>query len=71
MARMNVYLPDELADELRAAGLNLSSVTRAAVVRELALRRTDAWLRRVTLERQTEVLHRTALGALRAVDTDP
>jgi hypothetical protein len=71
MARVNVYLPDDLAAEVRAAGLNLSMVTRVAVLRELALRRTDAWLLRVALERPPAVPHRSILDALRAVDTDP
>ena len=66
MARVNVYLPDELVGELRAVGLNLSMVTRAAVHRELARRRTDAWLWRVSLERRETILHDTVVEALRA-----
>ncbi|MEI2621040.1 MAG: type II toxin-antitoxin system CcdA family antitoxin [Candidatus Nanopelagicales bacterium] len=44
MARLNVYLPDELAAEVKKAGLNLSAVTQDAVRRTLAERSTDAWL---------------------------
>ena len=44
MSRVNVYLPDELASEARAAGLNVSALTQAAVRDALAARRTDAWL---------------------------
>jgi KaiC/GvpD/RAD55 family RecA-like ATPase len=44
MSRVNVYLPDELATEARAAGLNVSALTQAAVRDALAARRTDAWL---------------------------
>jgi post-segregation antitoxin (ccd killing protein) len=40
VARVNVYLPDELIEELRATRLNLSVVTRMAVHRELARWRT-------------------------------
>jgi post-segregation antitoxin (ccd killing protein) len=66
MARVNVYLPDELAREWRAAGMNLSQITQVAVRRELARRRSDMWLRRVAVQRVRDVSHREALGALRA-----
>lgn len=33
MARLNVYLPDDLAAQAKAAGLNLSAVTQEAVKR--------------------------------------
>jgi post-segregation antitoxin CcdA len=51
MARVNVYLPDELVSELREAGLNLSMVTRDAVHRELARWRTFGWLQRISQQR--------------------
>ena len=70
MAQMNVYVPDELASEVRAAGLNVSRLTRVALHQELARRRARSWLQRVALYRATEVSHDTAFGALRAVDTD-
>jgi post-segregation antitoxin (ccd killing protein) len=35
MARANVYLPDDLHTRARAAGLNVSELTRRAVEREL------------------------------------
>lgn len=44
MSRLNVWVPDELADEARTAGLNISALTRAAIESELAGRATDAWL---------------------------
>jgi post-segregation antitoxin (ccd killing protein) len=44
MARVNVYLPEDLAEESRVAGLNVSALTQAAVRDALAARRTDAWL---------------------------
>jgi hypothetical protein len=65
MARINVYLPDELADAWRAAGrMNLSQLTQIAIRRELARWDTDPWLRRVTVERGWEVSHQEALAAL-------
>lgn len=44
MARVNVYLPDDLAREAKAAHLNISSVTQAALKHELAGRATKRWL---------------------------
>jgi post-segregation antitoxin (ccd killing protein) len=44
MARLNVYLPDELAAAAREAGLNVSALTRQAVSDSLARQATDRWL---------------------------
>jgi post-segregation antitoxin (ccd killing protein) len=44
IARVNVYLPEELAREAREAGLNVSALTRDALRDALAARRGDAWL---------------------------
>lgn len=43
-AQINVYLPDELAENARLAGLNVSALTQAAAAAELQRRGTDAWL---------------------------
>lgn len=44
MARVNVYLPDELAARAKAAGLNVSGVTQEAIRAALAARKVDEWL---------------------------
>ena len=44
MARVNVYLPDELATEAREAGLNVSRLCRDAVEQALRAARNKAWL---------------------------
>ena len=44
MARVNVYLPDDLAGAARVARLNVSALTQEAVRGALAARRMDAWL---------------------------
>ena len=44
MARVNVYLPDELAVQARDANLNVSGLTQEAVRAALVARRTDVWL---------------------------
>jgi len=47
MARVNVYLPDDLADAARHAGLNVSGLTQEAIRAALASARTDEWLEAV------------------------
>jgi hypothetical protein len=44
MARVNVYLPDDLAEQARAAGLKVSSLTQEAVRSALTARCVDEWL---------------------------
>lgn len=60
MARLNVYVPDELADRARARGLNVSALTQAAISAELENSATDAWLdgleTRPTAARHDDVL---------------
>ena len=70
MARMNIYLPDDLAAKARAAGLNLSALTRAAVEAELARALTDRWLERVLALAPTLVSHDEAIEALDAARED-
>lgn len=68
VARLNVYLPDDLAAEAKKAGVNVSAVTQEAVRRSLAARSTDHWLD--TLEKASgaaQVSHDHAMEALDAV----
>ena len=65
MARLNVYVPDELAERARTAGLNVSALTQAAIAAELRRRGTDAWLASVPTAAQP-VSHETAMAALDA-----
>jgi post-segregation antitoxin (ccd killing protein) len=67
MARVNVYLPDDLAEAARAAGLSMSRVTQEAVRRDLARRVGATWLDRVRQERPSGVTHERVLDALDAV----
>ncbi len=66
MARINVYLPDELAEEARAANLNVSSVTQEAIRRELSARLTDGWLDRVAAIPAARISHDDVIAALDA-----
>jgi post-segregation antitoxin (ccd killing protein) len=64
MARVNVYLPDELAREARAAGLNISSITRDALSSTLAQSETDRWLDRLDRLPRSDVSHNSVIAAL-------
>jgi post-segregation antitoxin (ccd killing protein) len=64
MARVNVYLPDDLAEEARAAGLNVSGLTQEAVREALAVGRTNEWLQEVAKLPATEVTHDDVVAAV-------
>jgi hypothetical protein len=64
MARVNVYLPDQLAGEARAAGLNISRVAQDAIGRALARAETDRWLDRLAVLPRVEVPHAHVIAAI-------
>lgn len=64
MARVNVYLPDELAEQARAAGVNISGVTQDAIRGVLAGTDTDRWLERLRSLPTTEISHERVIHAL-------
>jgi post-segregation antitoxin (ccd killing protein) len=64
IARVNVYLPDDLAAEAKAAGLNVSSLTQDALRRALAASRVDDWLDEVVAMRPLEISHRIVESAV-------
>ena len=57
MARVNVYLPDDLAAEAKAASLNVSNLTQQALQRALGVRRVDEWLEGIGAMRPLGVDH--------------
>lgn len=66
MARLNVYLPDDLAAAARRANLNVSALTQDAVRAALTARSTNSWLDSLRSAR-TGVSHDQALEALDAI----
>ena len=64
MARVNIYLPNDLAEEARAAGLNISGITQEALRAELAAHRVAAWVEAVSRLPATGVTHEEILAAL-------
>ena len=57
MARVNVYLPDQLAEAVKEAGLNVSGITQAALAAELSNRETDTWLDQIARLAPTKATH--------------
>ena len=70
MARVNVYLPDDLAAEAKAAGLNVSKVTQKALRSALAAGRVDEWLDDIASLRQLGISHRAVAAAVAAAKDD-
>jgi post-segregation antitoxin (ccd killing protein) len=64
MARVNVYLPDELAREARDAGLNISGVAQAALRATLARGETETWLDRLESALSVDVDHDSVVRAI-------
>lgn len=64
MARVNVYLPDELAKRARSAGINVSAVAQDAIRGALARSETEVWLNRLERLPHTDLAHETVITAL-------
>jgi post-segregation antitoxin (ccd killing protein)/DNA-binding XRE family transcriptional regulator len=64
MARVPVWIPDEVAERARSAGLNVSALAQAAITAELESQATDAWLDTLPEQRQRRVSHVTAMTSL-------
>jgi post-segregation antitoxin (ccd killing protein) len=73
MSRLNVYVPDDLAEEARAAELNISRITQEALRVALAARRSASWLSKVRKLTPAGVRHdqvMEVLDTLRAEEGD-
>jgi post-segregation antitoxin (ccd killing protein) len=66
MARVNVYLPDELAAAVKEADLNVSAIAQAALADELAARETNRWLDELRRLPSLDISHAEVLEAVRA-----
>ena len=64
MARVNVYLPDNLAAEAKRARLNVSAITQDAIRSTLAVSATDTWLAELEQLDRTMIEHNTAVRAV-------
>ena len=66
MARVNVYLPDDLAEQARSADLNVSGLAQAAIRRELDRCALNEWLDQVTALPPTGISDAAVVEAVRA-----
>jgi post-segregation antitoxin (ccd killing protein) len=66
MSRVNVYLPDDLAEEAKKAGLNISSLTQDAIRSSLAARSLTNWQQQVADLQSPAVSHQRVVDAVRA-----
>jgi len=64
MARVSVYLPDELAREARDAGLNISRLTQETLSDNLSRNETNRWLDGLERLPRTAVAHGTVIAAI-------
>jgi len=64
MSRVNVYLPDDLADEAKRAGLNISSLTQDAIRSSLASKDLALWQQRVAELESADVSHSKVIEAV-------
>jgi post-segregation antitoxin (ccd killing protein) len=67
MARVNVYLPDDLAVRAKEADLNVSSLTQRAIEEALSGQATDRWLAELAKLPPSGVTHEQVIAALDAV----
>jgi post-segregation antitoxin (ccd killing protein) len=67
MARVNVYLPDDLAEKARQARLNVSALTQDAIRMTLALESTEVWLGSLAQLSPHAATHQAAVDALDAI----
>ena len=66
MSRVNVYLPDDLAEEAKKAGLNISSLTQDAILSSLAAQNLTRWQQRVAKLHSPGVSHAKVIAAVQS-----
>lgn len=66
MSRVNVYLPDDLAEEAKKAGLNISSLTQEAIRSSLAAQSLTRWQQGVSELHATGVSHAKVIDAVKS-----
>lgn len=66
IARVNVYLPDELVDAIRPLDWNLSNLLQSAVRERLETLRLDQWLTELRSEPSAAADHGQTLASLEA-----
>lgn len=66
MAKLSVYVPDDLAEEARRSEINVSALTQDALRKELDRRNADSWWDEIMRLPDHGVTHEQAMEALDA-----
>jgi post-segregation antitoxin (ccd killing protein) len=66
MARVNVYIPDDLLGAAKSNGLNVSALTQQAIKAQIAARSTDEWLDTLRQSSAYRATHDDVVAALDA-----
>jgi post-segregation antitoxin (ccd killing protein) len=64
MARVNVYLPDDLAERVKLAGVSVSAITQDALRDALAAIDTNAWLDHLDRTPSADVQHERVIATI-------
>lgn len=67
MARVNVYLPDEIAQQAKELKLNISALTQRAIKSEIGAMATNEWLESLRGSTSRTVSHERVMEVLREV----
>lgn len=70
MSRVNVYLPDDLAEEAKKAGLNISSLTQEAIRSSLAAHTLKRWQQQVSELASSGISHDKVIDAVTSAKHD-
>jgi post-segregation antitoxin (ccd killing protein) len=70
IARLNVYLPDQLAEAIRPLEWNLSHLLQSAVRERLDNLRLDTWLKELKPDSRGAAVHGRTLAALEPADLE-
>jgi post-segregation antitoxin (ccd killing protein) len=67
MARVNVYLPDELAQQAKELKLNISALTQDAIKSQMGAMATNNWLESLRRPKSRTISHESVMEVLREV----
>lgn len=70
MSRVNVYLPDDLAEKAKQAGLNISSLTQEAIRSALSTQKLTLWQQQVSELDPAGISHETVSEAVKSAKAE-
>lgn len=70
MSRLCIYLPDELAEEAKKAGLNISSITQEAIRSALSAQQLTSWQQQVSKLDTPGISHQAVIEAVESAKAE-